>query len=133
MAAASLVPKNGAVVYGALIADYNAFTITADNAVERTDAYGTNVCSKNVGCGTNDFSITISAFALAHTTSTAPGFGAAPATGVTSTFTLDTGVSEGFTLVQSSYEISHGRMRAAVPVAIRAKNCNDGSETWAVS
>ncbi len=134
MASSSPIPKNGAVVYGTLVADYNAFDIDASQMVEDVTPYGVNVCAKNVGNGTNTFAISIQAYALAHASLTPPGFGTAPSgAGVSTTLTIDTGVSEAMTVVQASFRISTGRMRAAVPYNISGRNGGDVSETWATS
>lgn len=134
MAFLPLVPKNGAISYGSFTAEYNAFQITASQNTENVTPYGTNVASVNVGSGTPDFDFTISAFAGAHGTGSAPGLGAAiPAQGSATTFTLDTGVTEAVVMVVSRIQLSHGRMRAAVPYDITGKNFGDVTETWAVS
>lgn len=133
MSATSLVPKNGAVSFGSFVADYNAFEIDMMQATENVTPYGANTCSKNVGNGTPDFSFAITAYALAHATNTPPTIAAPVAAGVSTTFTLDTGVTEACTMVQAGIRISHGRMRAAVPYAITGKNYGDITETWPTS
>ena len=55
------------------------------------------------------------------------------ASGVASTFTLDTGVTESGTFVTSMVQLNHSRMGAAVPVAISMKNASDVTETYAIS
>jgi hypothetical protein len=131
--AISLIPKNGAVSYGSFVADYNAFEITANQSVESVTPYGANTCSKNVGNGTPDFDFSISAFALAHAASTPAALPSMSASGVTTTFTLDTGVTEACSMVASRISLGHGRMRAAVPYNITGKNGGDVTETWAVT
>ncbi len=134
MASSSPIPKNGSVSYGSLVADYNAFDIDASQMVEDVTPYGGNICAKNVGNGTNTFAVSIQAYALKGVANTPPLFGTAPSgSGVSTTLTIDTGVSEAMTVVQASFRLSTGRMRAAVPYNISGRNGGDVSETWAVT
>ena len=142
MSAVSLQPLHGAVSLGtaAYVADYNAFTLRAAQGVEGVTPFGANTCSKNVGAGTPDFAFSVSAAALAHASATAPGLPGGAGMfvpngfgGATSTFTLDTGVTEACTMVVADYTTGVARMRAAVPVGITGKNYSDVTEVWAVS
>lgn len=130
MPAASLVPKNGAIVLGTMLADFNAFDIESAQVVEGCTPYGVNTCSKNVGNGTPDFTINITAYALAHSTNTAPNLPGLEAAGLALTATLDTGVTEACQAIRQRERISHGRMRATVPRAMTLKNGGDVTETW---
>src|SRR4051812_28446275 len=120
MAALSLVPKNGAIAFAAVTADFASFDIESSQSVENVTPYGANVNAKHVGSGTPEISINIGAFALAHTTGTPAKLDTLPGagTGATLTLTLDTGVSEACTMIVQSVRLSHARMRAAVPMAI---------------
>ncbi len=133
MASASLIPKNGAVSIGALVADFASFDMTSSQATENVTPYGANTCSKNVGSGTPTFTFNVGAFALAHASNTPLAMPALSATGASSTFTLDTGVTEACTAITQSIRVGHGRMRAAVPVALSLVNAGDVTETWASS
>jgi hypothetical protein len=131
MSASSLVPRNGAVAIGSMVADFASFDIEASQSVENVTPYGSNACAKNVGNGTPDFTMHVGAFALAHASDTAPGLPALSATGQTCTFTLDTGVTESGPCVVQDIKISHARMKAAVPIAFTLKCAGDITETWA--
>lgn len=131
--AGSLIPKNGALSYGALVADFHSFDINSTQATEEVTPYGANKCAKNVGNGTPSLDFAILAYALAHVAATAPAMDTAAAAGVACVFTLDTGVTETVTVVQKTFRISHGRMRAAVPYAITGVNFGDVVEVWPVS
>ena len=131
MSASSLVPRNGAVAIGSMVADFASFEIEAAQAVENVTPYGTNASAKNVGNGTPDFTSNVGADALAHAASTAPGMPALAAGGQTCTFTLDTGVTESGPCVVQNLKISHARMKAAVPIAFTLKCAGDITETWA--
>lgn len=137
MAAASLVPKNGAIVLGSYVMDFNAFTIRAAQGVEGVTPFGSNTCSKNVGAGTPDFAFSISAAALAHAVNTPPALPGATGmfipTGLSATLTLDTGVTEACSIVVGDFSTGVARMRAAVPVSISGKNYGDVTETWATT
>lgn len=133
MAQSVLIPKNGAVVAAGLTADYNSFDIESSQATEVITPYGTNTCSKSAGSGTPQFTVTVNAFALAHATGTAPNMPGLVATGATATFTLDTGVSEAGTFITEKIRISHGRMKAAVPITLNLVNAGDVTETWATA
>lgn len=133
MAATSLIPKNGSVVYGTFVADYNAFDIDQSMNAEDVTPYGTNKCAKHVGSGTPSIAANITAYALAHTANTPAALDTAAATGANTIFTLDTGVTETFNLIQTSFKLSHGRMRGSVPYNISGVNGNDIVEVWATS
>lgn len=139
MASASLVPKNGAIALGTYVADHNAFTIRAAQAVENCTPFGANINTKNVGSGTCGVAWSISSCALAHAAGTKPGIDGAganlfAATGLaTSLFTLDTGVTLGMTAVVAEWSVGVARMRAVVPVSISGANYGDITETWAIS
>ncbi len=133
MSASSLVPKNGAVAIGSMVADFASFEIEASQSVENVTPYGSNACAKNVGNGTPDFTMHVGAFALAHATGTPAGLPALSAAGQTCTFTLDTGVTESGPCIVQDVKISHARMKAAVPIAFTLKCAGDITETWATS
>ena len=133
MSASSLVPRNGAVSIGSMVADFASFDIEAMQSVENVTPYGSNACAKNVGNGTPDFTMHVGAFALAHAANTAPGMPALAATGQTCTFTLDTGVTESGPCVVQNLKISHARMKAAVPITFTLKCAGEITETWATS
>lgn len=137
MAASLLVPKNGALAYGAFVMDYNAFTVEAAQVVENATPYGTNIETVNVGNGTPDFTFNYNGFMLAHTTATQPNLPGSSTIftsgGVTSTATFDTGCTESFTGVCERFSISHARMRATVPASMRLKNAGEVVEAWATT
>ncbi len=133
MASASLIPKNGAIAVAGYLMDFSAFSIRSSQAVENVTPYGANLMQKMVGSGTPGLDITIAAFALAHATNTPLSLTAISATGVVSTLTLDTGVTESGGMVISSIEVGHRRMGAAVPVGITGASSNDWTETWATT
>jgi hypothetical protein len=133
MAASSLIPKNGAVAIGTMVADFASFEIESKQSVETVTPYGTNLDSKNVGNGTADFTVNVGAFAEAHSAATALGMPTLGATGSTCTFTLDTGVTEAGTFIIESMKVSHARMRGAVPLAITLRNAGDVTEAWIAS
>ena len=66
MSATPLIPKNGAVSIGSLVADFASFDIEASQSVEAVTPYAPGTCAKNVGSGTPDFTIHVGAFALAR-------------------------------------------------------------------
>lgn len=133
MAQGSLIPKNGAVVAAGITADYNNFEIESKQAVEDVTPYGTNTCAKHTGSGTPAFTVNIGAFALAHAAGTPLALPVLGATGAAATFTLDTGVTETGTFITESIKVTHGRMRAAVPVAMVLQNGGDVTEAWIAS
>src|SRR5690349_218009 len=115
MASSPLIPKNGAVTLAGYLMDFASFDLESAMSVENVTPYGSNTCSKNIGSGTPDFSASVGAFALAHTTSTPLKMDTLAATGAAAVFTLDTGVSEAATMVVQSLRVSHARMRGSVP------------------
>lgn len=131
MAATSLAPLNGAVTVTGKVYDYNNFTIESDQMVDDVTPYGANVMAKHVGNGTPSLSVTIGAFCLKGATGTPAGLCSAPATGgVSTTLTLDTGVTEAGLLVIAKIRVEHGRMRAAVPISLSGSQAGDWTETW---
>lgn len=129
----SPVPKNGAVALTGYVMDFNSFSIRSSQSVEGVTPYGANTMSKNVGSGTPDWNISIGAFALAHNTGTPPALTSLAGAGVALTLTIDTGLTEAGGMVIESIELQHGRMRAAVPVALQGKNAGEFTETWATT
>src|SRR5580692_5290724 len=105
MAKAALVPSNGAVTYGSFIFDFQSFEIDQSQIVENITPYSALVCTTNVGNGTPDFDITIGAYGVAHAAGTAPALPVSAPVGASTTLTLDTGVTESLTMVQSRFRI----------------------------
>jgi hypothetical protein len=137
MAKQSLVPANGAVAIGAYVGDFSAFTFAASSPSENTTPYGANLCQKNSGAATPGFEIAASGFMQAHAANTAPllctATGMFNGSGAASTLTLDTGVTYAGQAIINSFEVQHGRMRAAVPFSLRAVGASDFTETYAIS
>jgi uncharacterized Ntn-hydrolase superfamily protein len=135
MAKTDLVPVNGAVTYGSLAIDFNAFELEGDQAVEDKTAYGTNKCAQNIGSGTPSIQARVGGFGKKGAANTALGFDGTgfSATGVSVSVTLDTGVTEAGTFVLRRLRVVHARMRAVIPVTFELLNYNDPTETWAVS
>lgn len=139
-----LIPKNGAVVLGTMISNYASFDLSSSQNVENITGYSNSNMTQSYGDGTQDFSINVTAFALAHQANTAPGMvDYAPyggATGANTTLTADTGCSWAGVAVVSSVRIAHARMRAAVLISFTAKNgyaglgaASDWVQVWASS
>lgn len=133
MAKARLIPANGAVVYGSLVADFASFDITCAQIIEDVTSYGAEICTENAANGTPGFTYDIVAYAFAHAASTAPNFGTSQLAGLASTLTLDTGVTEAAMFLQRSFRAGHSRTKAAVPFNISCVNAGENTETWAVS
>lgn len=147
MAASPLVPKNGAIslgTWGSTGIDFNTFDLEAKQAVEVITPYGTNHYAVAVGSGTPELSFNIGGFAIAHATNTpltigdngttTPNFASGSSgTGVAAVFTLDTGVTESFNATIESLKISHGRMKASVPVTIQGRQTGEVAEVYATS
>lgn len=128
--------KDGAVTlpYGAA-SDFNSFQITENQAVESVAAYGAAVYDPYRGSGTPHMSIDAAAFAKITAASTAPGFGTgtASAGGGSATFTAGTSTTIAGACVISQIQLSHSRIRAAVPLTYTMHNSGDMTTTWPIS
>lgn len=144
MAISPVIPKNGSVVLGSQVANFSHFTISASQSVEDITGYSNSNMSQSYGNGTQDWSMDVGAFQLAHAANTAPNLVSfasyGGATGAATTFTIDTGCSESGVAVVSNVRLTHARMRAAVPIAYTMKNgyngigsASDWTEAWATT
>lgn len=138
MAKALLVPLNGAVVIGSLVADFMHFDISSTMDVSDATPYGSNVNTVNVGSGTAGFTMDVGAACQAHATNTPflmPTMGSSTAAGASAgqsaVFTLDTGVTETCSVVMKSIRISHARMKGVVLASLSMVNAGDVVEAWA--
>ena len=140
MAASALIPRNGAVAYGNLVINFNSFRWRGQQSVEVITPYGTGItCSQNIGSGTPDFTADITGFMLAHSTNAQPFMGGSTsslyyaAAGQTAVLTFDTGCTETFTGIVQDFQVSHARMRGAVPASMTLKNAGEVQEAWATT
>lgn len=133
----SLIPKNGAVTAGSFVMDFGSFSIKATNSVEDVTPYGANVMAKRTSAATPGLDLNIAGWLLAHGSGSPPticsGTGIFAGAGISTTLTLDTGVSYAGNMVVESFDIQHARMKAAVPATLGGKSANDWTETYAVS
>lgn len=137
MAAASLVPANGAVAAPfSSASDFISMDVTEEQAGESVAAYGAAVYDPWRFSATPHSVINAAGFAKAHTTNTPP-FGSAGGlvsnAGAAATFTFDTGVTYAGNYGVQSVKLMHSRVRAAVPLTWTMHNTGDVTVTWATT
>ncbi len=137
MPQSNLFPKNGSVVLGSFVADFNSFEQELEQSVEDATAYSTTtLMGKNVGSGTPTSMLRVGAFALKGATGTKLGTDGSLFTAgqmLTTTLTWDTGCTTAGPWILQRQRIQHARMRATVPILMELKNGGDQTETYAVS
>lgn len=128
--------KDGAVVLpNGSASDFNSFQITETQAVESVAAYGGALYDPFRGSGTPHMTADVSAFAKIGASNTAPGFGVGTASpgGGSATFTAGVSTTLAGAVVIEKIQLSHSRVRAAVPLTFTMHNSGDVTTTWPVT
>ncbi len=135
MSFTELVPKNGACVFGALVADFASFDMEGSMAVDDVTPYGSNVWSRNAASFTPTLVANIGLFLGKGVANSAIAFGTGTyfIASVGVVLTLDTGCTETFNGLLSRFRFSHARMRGFVPAAATLRNKDEIQEAWTVS
>lgn len=138
MALSYINPSTGAVTATSLgsATDFTAFDYVEAQSVESVAAYGAAVYDPFRGSGTPHASASVAGIAKYGASGAIPGFGTATADFDGNTVTLGlqgSTVTLAATMVLASLRLSHGRTRAAVPLAFQLEGGGDTTVTWPVA
>jgi hypothetical protein len=133
MASASLVPANGACTITGFVADFASLSPNSQQSVEEVTPYGANTMAKRRGSGTPTLDVAVGGFQLKGAASTTPPLVTMSSTGAACVFTLDTSCTLTGNFVFSNFQLTHARMRAAVPFTLNVSNADDITLAWVTS